>query len=101
MNFEIVEKLVPTKFVMLNGIEFEFVNLIGCIQQFLDIADVYYDAPLKDYELEFYDETKKLEKLDLITSYIGSRMAHLYCIKNEESYKTMKDLLSKLYDSLD
>lgn len=100
MKFEVIERLVPTKFIVLNGVEFECSNLIGCLHQFLDntnIDDRYGDYSLREYELDFYTETKKLVEFGWVANYTGSRMAKLYCVKSEESYKIMNDLLDELH----
>ena len=101
MKFEIIEKLIPTKFVVLNGVEFKLGRLIGCLSQLLnetEIDDRYGDYSLRDYELDFYSETKKLVEFGWIKNYTGSRMADLYCVKDESSYKIMNDLMHELYD---
>ena len=98
MKFQIVEKLIPTKFVVIDNIEFELLKLIGCLNQFLNkVDDNYCDYSFIDYELEYFLETKYLVELGLLKNYRGYHMSNLFCIKNEEAYKTMKTLLKKLY----
>ena len=61
MQFEVIERLVPRKFVVLNDVEFELRKLVGCLQQFLydtRVDDHYGDYSLRDYELDYYYETK-------------------------------------------
>ena len=101
MKFEVIEKLVPTKFIMLNGVEFEHSNLIGCLSQILNLTEIddrYGEYSLRGYELEYYSETKTLVKFGWVKNYTGSRMADLYCVKDEDSYKVMRDLLDVLYE---
>ena len=101
MKFEVIEKMIPTKFVVLNGVEFERGSLIGCLSQLLnstEIDDHYGEYSLRSYELDYYSETKKLVEFGWVKNYTGSRMADLYCVKDEESYKIMDDLLNALYE---
>jgi hypothetical protein len=101
MKFEIIEKMIPTKFVVFNGVEFELSNLIGCLSQLLnstEIDDHYGEYSLRSYELDYFAETKKLVEFGWVANYTGSRMADLYCVKDDESYKMMRDLLDKLYE---
>ena len=103
MQFEVIEKMIPTKFIVLNGVEFELGNLIGCLSQFLnstEINDRYGEYSLRSYELDYWKETQNLVEFGWVKNYTGSIMADLYCVKDEESYKTMSNLLDKLY-SLD
>lgn len=101
MKFEIIEKMIPTKFVVLNGVEFELSNLFCCLHQILNqtkIDDKYGDYSLRDYELEYYLETQKLVEFGWVKHYRGSRMANLFCVKSEETYQIMADLLRQLYE---
>lgn len=49
-----------------------------------------------DYdELSYPNEMDKLVKMGLVKNYTGSRMANLYCMKDE---KGIEDLMTKLYE---
>lgn len=96
-NFEIIEKPVITKFVIINNKEIELNDLLSGIIQILEETnenDTFGDYSLRDYELNCsIDTINILVELDLVKNYTGSRMANLYCIKNKEA-------LSNFYDEL-
>lgn len=97
MDIKIYEKPVMTKFVVVNGVEFELGNLFGCLEEIrrTEVDDHYGDYSLRDYELSYPNEMNKLVEMGLVKNYIGSRMANLYCMKNE---KEIEDLVEKLYE---
>lgn len=96
MDIKVYEKPVVTKFVMIDGEEFELGMLIDCLEQISGTKDdTYGDYYLRDYELIDYEITKKLVKMGLVKNYTGSRMADLYCIKDK---KVIEDLLDTLYE---
>ena len=98
MNIEIYEKPVVIKFVMVDGVEFELSELICVLDQLLDATkenDRYGDYSLRSYELYDYDITNKLVQMGLVNRYIGSRMAELYCMKDETKINA---LLDAVYD---
>ena len=97
MNIEIYEKPVVIKFVMVDGVEFELSELICVLDQLLGATkenDKYGDYSLRAYELYDYDITNKLVQMGLVNRYIGSRMAELYCMKDEVKIQKLLDTLS-------
>lgn len=100
MKIDIYEKIIPTKFISINGVEFVYDRLLGCLEELMrtEPDDDYGDYSLRSYELSFKKETEILVKMGLIKNYIGPRKANLYCIKNEESLKIMEKLQKYLYD---
>ena len=99
MKFEIIEKLIPTKFVVINNVEFNLVNLIGCLRQILydtKINDPYGDYSLRGYEIYDYDAMEKLVEMGLVKNYRGSRMANLYCMKDKNAIEKLIDTLDEL-----
>lgn len=91
MDIEIYEKPVMTKFVVIDGEEFECYKLLACLEQINETEK----CSLRDYELLDYEITKKLVKMGLVCNYTGSRMADLYCMKNK---KDIEDLIDTLYE---
>ena len=100
MQISIYEKPVITKFVTVNGVEFELGKLFGCLEEIsrTKVDDHYGDYSLRNYELSHTDEMDKLVKMGFVKNYTGSRMANLYCMKDE---KGINDLLNKLYTLCD
>lgn len=97
MDIKVYEKPVITKFVMINGEEFELGMLIACLEQISDtIYDIYGNYSLRDYELIDYEITKKLVNMGVVKNFIGSRMADLYCIKDKEGIEELLDTLYEL-----
>jgi len=77
---EIYEKPIITKFVRINGIEFELKKLLGCLYELSEA-----DGALKGYEIiSDLDIIDKLVEFGLFNSFIGSRMAQFYSIKDKE-----------------
>lgn len=97
MDIKIYEKPVITKFVVIDGEEFELSELYSCLHQISETKenDRYGEYSLRDYELSNYEVMNKLVKMGLVKNYTGSRMADLYCMKDE---KGIKDLLNALYE---
>lgn len=97
MKIEIYEKPVITKFVTVNGVEFELGELLCCLEEIrrTEKDDHYGDYSLRDYELSYPNEMDKLVKMGLVKNYIGSRMANLYCMKDEEK---IEKLIMALYE---
>ena len=97
LNIKIYDKLIPTTFVTLGGIEFDIRELCSTISKLLNTEEYdngYGEYSLRDYEINV-DVAKKLVELDLAKHFIGSRMARLYCVKNKEK---LEKLLDELYD---
>jgi hypothetical protein len=98
MDIKIYEKPVITKFVTIDGIEFELSKLYGCLVQMLDETienDRYGDYSLRDYQLIDYETTNNLVNMGLVKNYTASRMANVYCMKDK---KGIEDLLNTLYE---
>lgn len=97
MDIKIYEKPVMTKFITIDGEEFELRNLCGALYQIQTTKedDHYGDYSLRDYELYSKETMDKLVKLGLVKNYTGSRMANLYCMKDEEA---LNNLLNTLYE---
>ena len=97
MDIRIYKKPIMTKFIVINGIEFEASHLFGCLEEIRQTKedDHYGDYSLRNYELSYPDEMDKLVKMGFVKNYTGSRMANLYCMKDE---KGIEDLMTKLYE---
>lgn len=98
MNIEIKEKMIPTKFVIIDDEEFELGELICSLDEIssrTEENDDLGDYSLRDYELSFPNTMDKLVKLGLVKNYTGSRQANLYCLKDAEG---VDRLLETLYD---
>ena len=96
-KLEVVEK----KIITIDTVEFEIRELEIAINEMLEHTepdDHYGDYSLRDYELYDWDATKKLVALGLVSHYIGSRMAKLYCTKDKEAEKEMREILDKIYE---
>ena len=64
--------------------------------KFVTVNDDHHgDYSLRDYELFYSNEMDKLVEMGLVKNYIGSRMANLYCIKDEEK---VEKLIMELYE---
>jgi len=98
MEVKIYEKPVITKFVLVNGIEFELGNLYTCLSEIKETKedDKYGDYSLRDYELSYPVEMDKLVKMELVKNYTGSQMANLYCMKDEKGIDELETMLHKL-----
>ena len=98
MEIKIYEKPVITKFVAVNGVEFELGNLVCCLKEIRQRTkknDHWGDYSLRDYELSYPEDMDKLVQIGLVKNYIGSRMANLYCMEDE---KAINDLIKALYE---
>ena len=96
MEIKIYEKTVVTEFVMIDGKEFELGELESSLIQLLEQTeenDRWGDYSLRDYELYNCEVVDELVKIGLVKNYTGSRMADLYCMKDE---KKIRDLLHTL-----
>jgi len=99
MKINITEKPVMTKFVTINGVEFELSRLYGSIYQIMNETeenDHYGEYSLRSYELNDKETMDKLVAMGYVKNYTGSRMANLYCMANE---KGLKELLNALNDA--
>lgn len=98
MEIKIYEKPVITKFVLINGEEFELGNLYTCLSEIRDTKedDKYGDYSLRDYELSYPNEMDKLVKMGLVKNYTGSRMANLYCMKDKKAIDELEITLHEL-----
>ena len=97
MEIKMYEKPVITKFVTVNGVEFKLGELFCCLEEIrrTEENDHYGEYSLRGYELSYPDEMDKLVEMGLVKNYTGSRMANLYCMKDE---KGIEDLLDRLYE---
>lgn len=97
MNIRIYEKPVITRFVTIDGEEFELGVLIASLEQISETMedDSWGDYSLRDYELYCSETMNKLVKMKLVKNYTGSRMANLYCAKDK---KCIEELLETLYE---
>lgn len=98
MNIKIYEKPIPTKFIEVDGIEFELGELHCALEQMLRTKenDTFGDYSLRDYELHCeYETMEKLVKMELVKNYTGSRMADLYCMKNKSK---IEEIMEKIYE---
>ena len=98
MEIKMYEKPVITKFVTIDGVEFELGDLLCALEQMSETKqnDYYGDYSLRDYELNCsYDTMEKLVGMGLVKNYTGSRMANLYCTKDK---KAITELIHKLYE---
>ena len=96
-KLEVVEK----KIVTIDALEFDIRELCIAINEMLEHTepwDHYGDYSLRAYELYDLDTTKKLVELGLVRNYTGSRMADLYCTKDEDAKKEMLSILEKVYE---
>lgn len=99
LKVNIYEKPVITKFVTLDNEEFELSTLYSCLNQLLRETqedDHYGEYSLRAYEVEDKNTMDKLVKLGLVKNYIGSRMANLYCMKDEKGINQLLDTLYEL-----
>ena len=98
MEISVYEKPIIEKFVSVNGVEFILGELLCCLEEIrgTGVDDHYGEYSLRDYELSHPNEMDKLVKMGLVKNYTGSRMANLYCMKDESA---INDLVSKLYDA--
>lgn len=99
LKIDIYDKPVITKFINVNGVEFELSKLFGCLEEIrrTEVDDHYGDYSLRDYELSHPREMNKLVKMGLVKNYTGPRMANLYCMKDEE---IINKLINYLYEHL-
>ena len=98
MTIIIYEKPVIRKFVNINGKDIELDALYSCLYEIKDTKenDKYGDNSLRDYELSYPNEMNILVELDLVSNYRGSRMANLFCMKNEKGIDELLELLNTL-----
>lgn len=98
MNIKIYEKPVITKFVTVNDVEFELGNLCCCLSEIKQTKanDSFGDYSLRDYELSYPEDMDKLVGLGLVKNYTGSRMANLYCMKDEKGVEALEAELYEL-----
>ena len=95
MEFKIYEKPVTTKFIKINGEEFILKDVLGGLYEILEMERF---GPMKKYEL--YTDLSLMDKfveMGLVNSYIGSRMAHMYNIKDPVA---VKELIDRIEESL-
>ena len=96
MKVEVYEKPILTRFISVNGVEFEMSDLLcalGDIRRTV-VDDHYGDHSLRDYELSCSHKTMiELVKMGLVKNYTGSRMANLFCMKDEEAINKLVDMI--------
>lgn len=100
MKIKTYEKPIITKFVEIDGEKFKFNELCASLEQILNQTiedDKYGDYSLRGYELYYPDVMSKLVKMGLVKNYTGSRMADLYCMKNEKGINNLLDMLYESY----
>ena len=97
MDIKIYEKPIMTKFVQIDGEEFDLHDLYRSLSEILETEenDHYGEYSLRDYQLHNKKITDKLVGMGLVKNYTGSRMANLYCIKDRER---IEQLLHTLYE---
>ena len=97
MDIKMYEKPIITRFVSINGVEFEYGVLFCCLEEIrgTQTGDHYGEYSLRDYELSYPKDMDKLVEMGLVKNYTGSRMANLYCLKDEEA---IERLVCDLYD---
>lgn len=95
MEFEVYEKPVTTKFIKINGEEFILRDVLGGLSEILDMETF---GPMKRYELHTdLSLMDKFVEMGFVNYYIGSRMAHMYNIKDPVA---VKELLERIEESL-
>ena len=90
MNIEIYEKPVITKFVSIDGVEFELGKLYGCLNQLLE------ETKEDDHYGDYIETIKKLVNMGFVKNYTGSRMADLYCMEDKNKISSLLDALYNL-----
>lgn len=97
MDIKVYEKPVVTKFVTIDGMEFELGALFSNLEQISETLedDKYGEYSLRDYELYYPDTMDKLVKMGLVSNYTGSRMANLYCMKDKNAIEELIDILAE------
>ena len=97
MNIKDYEKPVITKFVPIDGVEFELGALFSSLEQISTTweNDKYGEYSLRDYELYDYETMRKLVEMGLVSNYTGSRMADLYCMKDKKAIEELIDILAE------
>ena len=97
MDIKLYEKPVITKFVTVDGVEFELGELLCSLEEIqrTNTNDHFGDYSLRDYELSYPNTMDELVKMGLVKNYTGSRMANLYCIKDKDR---IQELIDKLYE---
>lgn len=98
MDIKIFEKPVITKFITIDGEEFELGNLYASLDQIIETQEdnCWGDYGLRDYELYDSETMNKLVKMGLVKNYRGPRMANLYCIKDKKGAEELLYTLCKL-----
>lgn len=100
MNTEIkiYEKPVIVKYVSIDGEEFCLDELFCCINEIRNTeeGDNYGDYSLRGYELSYPNTMDKLVKMGLVKNYTGSRMANLYCMKDEAGIDRLVAAINEL-----
>ena len=96
MKVEVYEKPILTRFISVNGVEFEMSDLLCALEDIrrTSVDDHYGDRSLRDYELSCSHKTMmELVKMGLVKNYTGSRMANLFCMKDEEAINKLVDMI--------
>ena len=98
MKLQIYEKPVMTKFIIINGVEFQLGHLLCCLEEIKDTKenDLYGDYSLREYELSHPNEMNELVKMGLVKNFTGPRMANCYCMKDEKKIDKLRDALYDL-----
>lgn len=99
MEIKVYGKPVMTKFVVLDGKEFELSEVYVSLEQIMDTHEndsCYGDYSLRDYQLYSQEVMDHLVKMGLVKNYPGPRMANLYCMKNEKGIEKLQEILYEL-----
>lgn len=98
MEIKVYEKPVMTKFVVLNGEEFQLSEVYVSLEQIMNTKedDFWGDYSLRDYQLRNQEVMDQLVNIGLVKKYPGPRMATLYCMKDEQGIEKLQNLLYEL-----
>lgn len=102
-HIEIYKKPILETFVTILGEEYLLSDIFVSINEILNTRenDTYGDYSLRDYEITDLKTMDLLCKLDFVKNYRGSRMANLYCLKNEEKLLEFESNLEDLKENLE
>lgn len=98
MEIKVYGKPVMTKFVVLNGEEFQLSEVYVSLEQIMNTKedDFWGDYSLRDYQLYSQEVMDYLVDMGLVKNYPGPRMANLYCMKDEKGIEKLQEILYEL-----
>ena len=99
MEIKVYGKPVMTKFVVLDGKEFELSKVYVSLEQIMNTKEndsCYGDYSLRDYQLISQEVMDQLVNMGLVKNYPGPRMANLYCMKDEKGIEKLQHILYEL-----